>query len=73
MEVLAFFIIGALYFLPTIVAFSRSHHNKLAICALNTLLGLTVLGWIGAFVWACTATVKKTPEAVGSVRETRAF
>jgi hypothetical protein len=36
-----------LYFVPTIVAARRKHHNTLAICALNLFLGWTVIGWIG--------------------------
>lgn len=41
-----------LYFVPTIVAMVRGKSNVIAIGALNGLLGWTVLGWIGAFVWA---------------------
>ena len=44
-----------LYFLPTIIAASRSKRNTLAICALNLLLGWTALGWIVSLVWALTA------------------
>jgi hypothetical protein len=45
-----------LYFLPTAVAFEkkRNHHNKGAIFALNLLLGWTLIGWVGALVWALT-------------------
>jgi hypothetical protein len=42
-----------LYFLPSIVAAWRLHRHKGAIFVLNLLLGLTVLGWVGALVWAC--------------------
>jgi Superinfection immunity protein len=45
----------AIYFLPWIVAASRHHHQRAAICVLNTLLGWTLLGWIAALVWASTA------------------
>ena len=50
----------ALYGTPAFVAFGRDHHNARAILALNVLLGWTVLGWIGALVWALTA----TPQAI---------
>lgn len=50
------FVFIVLYLLPALVASSRSHHNSGAIFALNLLLGWTVIGWIVAFVWACTAT-----------------
>jgi ABC-type transport system involved in cytochrome c biogenesis permease component len=49
-------VLVGLYFLPALVAISRHHHQRWAISALNLLLGWTVLGWIGAFVWALTAT-----------------
>lgn len=45
----------ALYFVPTFIAMGRSHHQVAAIFMLNLLLGWTVLGWIGAMIWACTA------------------
>ena len=44
-----------LYFLPTIVGAAREHHNRWAIFWLNLFLGWTILGWIIAFIWACTA------------------
>ncbi|QZT33716.1 superinfection immunity protein [Caldalkalibacillus thermarum TA2.A1] len=43
-----------LYFVPAIVALVRKHHNKMAIIALNVLLGWTLLGWVGALVWSLT-------------------
>jgi len=43
------------YFLPAVVAYSRRHHNRLAILALNFLLGWTFLGWVVALVWSLTA------------------
>lgn len=53
----AFWVLGVLliiYFLPTIIAASRKHHNAGAIFALNLLLGWSFIGWIVALVWACT-------------------
>ena len=44
----------AAYLAPSVVGFARHHHNRWAIFALNLLLGWTVLGWIGALVWALT-------------------
>lgn len=43
-----------LYFVPSVVAFVRHHHNQWAIFALNLFLGWSVLGWIGALVWSLT-------------------
>jgi len=47
-----------LYFLPTLVAGTRRHHQRFAILVLNLFLGWTVLGWIGALVWSATAVVR---------------
>lgn len=47
------FLLG-LYFLPSIVATKRQHHNKTAIIVLNILLGWTFLGWVGSLIWALT-------------------
>ena len=55
--VLAFFVLSALaliYFIPTIVAFKRGHHNRWAIAALNFFLGSTGFGWIASLVWSLT-------------------
>jgi hypothetical protein len=41
-----------MYFLPTIVAIGRSKRDTLAIFLLNLFLGITVIGWIVALVWA---------------------
>lgn len=43
------------YFIPTIIAIARHHHQRLAIFVLNMMLGWTVLGWIAALVWSATA------------------
>ena len=42
------------YFIPTIIAYKRKHHNALAIGALNLIFGSTGIGWGVAFVWALT-------------------
>ncbi len=47
------FVVGlVLYFLPSLVAAHKKKRNANAICALNFLLGWTVLGWIISLVWA---------------------
>jgi hypothetical protein len=51
----------AVYFLPGMVASVRHHRNRFAIGMLNLLLGWTLLGWIAAMVWACTADVEARP------------
>ena len=51
----------AIYFLPTVIAYRRKHHNRLPIFVVNLLLGLTGLGWIAALVWSLTAIVAVPP------------
>ena len=41
-----------LYFVPTVIAFKSGRDGKWLIFALNALLGITILGWIGALLWA---------------------
>ena len=41
-----------LYFFPTIIAFRRGHRNRWVIFLINFVFGATVLGWIGALIWA---------------------
>jgi hypothetical protein len=48
------FFLFFLYFLPTMVAFSRKHHNSGALFVLNLFLGWTFLGWVVAMVWSLT-------------------
>lgn len=43
-----------LYFAPALLALSRAHPKTSAISILNLLLGWTLLGWVGALVWAYT-------------------
>jgi uncharacterized membrane protein YqaE (UPF0057 family) len=45
--------VARIYFIPTLVAFERRHHHPGAIFVLNLLLGWTLVGWIGALIWAC--------------------
>ena len=42
----------ALYIVPTILAFSRTHHYRWRIFGINLFLGWSVIGWLGSFAWA---------------------
>ena len=46
------FMAAVVYFLPTLVAESHRHRNSSAIMLINFFLGWTILGWVGAMVWA---------------------
>ena len=60
-------VLVSLYFLPTMIAGSR-HPNGGAIFFLNLLLGWTLLGWIGALVWACASPRSTIPTARAPAR-----
>jgi len=51
---MAFIFFGLLlYFLPSIIGHSR--RDFAGIFLLNFFLGWTVIGWIGALIWACAS------------------
>lgn len=53
----------ALYYIPTIIAFSRKHPNRWLIGVINTIFGSTGIGWLGALVWALQAIhISDSPE-----------
>jgi Superinfection immunity protein len=54
--IVGIFIIGvialAIYFIPTFIAFVRHKKQIVAILLINIFLGFTIVGWVGALVWA---------------------
>lgn len=48
------FIAGYIYFLPSVIAHKRNHHNRKAILVLNLFLGFTLIGWVVSLSWAFT-------------------
>ena len=44
------------YFIPTLIAIRNRHPKRGAIFLVNLLLGVTVLGHIGAMLWATAPT-----------------
>jgi Superinfection immunity protein len=49
--------IAAVYFIPSMVGFSRHHQGRYMIVFLNLCLGWTIIGWIGVLVLAASTTV----------------
>ncbi len=50
-----------LYMLPTFIAFGREHPRRQDVALVNILLGWTLIGWIGAFLWAMLVHVEDEP------------
>ena len=48
------------YFVPFLIANHRGHRNQVPIFFLNLLLGWTIVGWVGALIWASIANKDKT-------------
>jgi len=57
----AILVLLGFYFLPLLIAVKRKHHQGTAILVLNLFFGWTILGWIVALVWACTAVRPEQP------------
>ncbi|MBS7564180.1 superinfection immunity protein [Mucilaginibacter sp. Bleaf8] len=51
-EIILMIVVFPLYFLPAIVG--RNKRNAISIALLNFLLGWTLIGWVGALIWALT-------------------
>lgn len=58
---IAIILVIGLYFLPGIVAHSRSHNDENAIVILNVFLGWTIIGWLGALIWSASGNVHQPP------------
>ena len=47
-----------IYFLPIFIGRGKKHINGIAV--LNLFLGWTVLGWVGAMIWAVSSPKKSS-------------
>ena len=45
----------AFYFLPTLIAIFRNHHQWGAITVINLFFGWTFIGWVVALAWSVSA------------------
>ena len=57
-------LIAACYFLPTFVAFARKHQSVLGVGLVNALFGWTGIGWVTAFIWACSGSAAAQPVVI---------
>lgn len=58
----------ALYFSPAIVAATRNHPNRMSISLLNLFLGWTLVGWVGALIWAYSSPSPPSAETLSADR-----
>jgi len=54
MEFVIVIVIIFTYFLPSIIASSREHHNSTALFFANLFFGWTFIGWVVCLIWALT-------------------
>jgi len=47
------FVLAAIYFIPSVVGWNTKYASGILI--LNLFLGWTILGWVGALIWAVSA------------------
>ena len=74
--ILFWFVAGlSFYLLPTIVAMNRKVANSAGIVLLNIFLGWTLLGWVGALIWACSAETRLQAQLreIAMIRMARGF
>lgn len=51
----------AFYFLPSLIAILRSHHQWGAIAVINLFFGWTFIGWVVALAWSVSAARERSP------------
>ena len=54
-------VVGAVYFIPSFIAFKRKHNNKIPILILNFFTGASIIGWVACLIWSFTY-IKKIKE-----------
>lgn len=74
----SFFLLApAPYLLPTFEAWKKGHPNLTAIALVNIFLGWSLIGWVGAVVWAfkrpevVPVVAAVTPTRLEALRETK--
>ena len=68
MGIVLFLIAVLIYLIPSLVALNNKKANSGAIFALNLLLGWSIIGWVGALIWAITK--DKQPDRIQIFNET---
>ena len=65
-NLMMFFIVAAVYLLPTALAVYRGCKAAAWIVAIDVLLGWTIVGWIVALVWAFGGQARPLPPTIGA-------
>ncbi len=58
-------LVGALYFLPSLVAVLRSVPNVGSVVVLNVFLGWTLIGWVASMAMAARSTAPAPARPAG--------
>lgn len=56
-----FLVMVGFYIAPAVVAYLTHRQHFAVIAAITITLGWTVVGWIGALIWACVDREKPAP------------
>lgn len=67
--VAALFVVLALYLLPLVIALVRRHRHRGLICAVNLLLGWTIVGWLVSLIWSILPKRRKPVSAEAGIAE----
>jgi hypothetical protein len=59
MTVIVLMLILIVYFLPTLIAYSREQLHRGAVVIFNIFLGWTLIGWLVVFLWAALGRVEE--------------
>ena len=56
--------ISLLYFVPSMVAFGRRHHQAVNVFLINLFLGCTGIGWVVVLIWALAGRTREPDESI---------
>lgn len=52
LQIITWFLLLGIYFLPTYIAYRKQKKNAMAIMVTNVLVGWTGIGWLAVLIWA---------------------
>lgn len=62
-----FFVAVIIYFLPALIASTRTHPNSSSIMLLNVFLGWTLIGWVVSLAWSASSVAKQPSDSSDQV------